>query len=78
MYWDHKEEPTINGELQNDPENTNSILLIYAFDVSNKVVKLINEPILKQEKPPDHSPIESVILPNPEKNKLNNFQLHVH
>ena len=76
MYWDEDDVQTktmINGETPNEAINTNSILLVYALDFSDKVVKLTTEPILRRELAPDQAPCECVLLPIPEKNRLSDL-----
>lgn len=72
MYWDHNDVQSnvmVNGETPNDPENTNCTLLVYALDFSDKVVKLVSDPILRQELPAYQAPLECILLPIAEKNK---------
>lgn len=79
MYWDHNDvqsKPLVNGEVdasaQNTPESSNtsnSILLVYALDLTDKVVKLKTEPVLRRELPPEQAPIECILLPTLEKGR---------
>lgn len=74
MYWDHNDVQSntlMNGEIVNDPHSYNSILMVYALDFSCKIVKLVDEPILRQELLPDHTPIECILLPLQVKSKSN-------
>lgn len=68
--------PLINGETQNEGEaSVNSILLVYALDFSDKVVKLTTEPVLRRELPPDQAPNECILLPALEKGRLTSSSL---
>lgn len=70
MYWDHHEAGRLmNGEIRNNIENTNVVILVYALDFSGQVVKVASEPIVKRELPPEQAPIEHVLLPFQEKSK---------
>lgn len=73
MYWDQNEVESsklINGEVQNNNQTkTGAILLVYAFDLTGKVVKLVPEPVARRELPASQIPIEHVLLPLHEKNR---------
>ena len=73
MYWEYNDiqcKTVINGETQNETQsNANAILLVYAIDFSDKVVKLNPKPILKRELSADEAPCECVLLPPFEKAK---------
>ncbi|XP_034941309.1 baculoviral IAP repeat-containing protein 6 isoform X2 [Chelonus insularis] len=81
MYWDHNDEPSgnkfINGENHNEIGSSKALILIYALDFSDKVPKLITEPVAKREFPADQAPVENVFLPLQDKyrslslNKIN-------
>ncbi|XP_016842826.1 baculoviral IAP repeat-containing protein 6 isoform X2 [Nasonia vitripennis] len=79
MYWDHNDvqsKPLINGETQNEEESSvNSILLVYALDFSDTVVKLTTEPVLRRELPPDQAPNDCILLPTLEKGRLGSSSL---
>lgn len=67
MYWDQNDEPSennfINGENYNEADPIKALLLIYALDFTDKVPKLVPEPIVKRELSSDWAPIENVFLP---------------
>lgn len=67
MYWDHNDVQA-NGEVQ---RHGNALLLVYALDFSEKTVKLAREPLLRRELPPEHAPVEQVLLPLREKRRSN-------
>ncbi|XP_012256631.2 baculoviral IAP repeat-containing protein 6 isoform X2 [Athalia rosae] len=72
MYWDQNEVETtklINGEDHNNPCKGGALLLVYAFDLTGKVVKLLPEPVARRELPISHVPIEHVLLPLRDKNR---------
>lgn len=73
MYWDQNElesSKLINGEVHNNPsKGEGALLLVYAFDLTGKVVKLVPEPVAKRELPISQVPIEHVLLPLQEKNR---------
>ena len=74
MYWDHNDtqgESLSNGETRNEDDNDKTILMVYELDFSEKVVRLVPEPIVKQELPKEETPVENVLLPIQEKNKGN-------
>lgn len=81
MYWDHNDiqsKPLMNGEIQGDSETSASpILLVYALDFADKVVRLRPEPILKRELPLDQAPEECVLLPSFERSRLFNGNMHL-
>ncbi|XP_076233643.1 BIR repeat containing ubiquitin-conjugating enzyme [Calliopsis andreniformis] len=72
MYWDHNDTQSgrlINGEIHDEAVNTNAILLVYALDFSEQVVKISSEPVVRRELPADQAPVEHVFLPLRENNK---------
>ncbi|XP_046485616.1 baculoviral IAP repeat-containing protein 6 isoform X2 [Neodiprion pinetum] len=73
MYWDQNEvessKPGANEEERNDASECGAILLVYAFDLGGKVLKLIPEPIVRRELPAAQIPVEHVLLPLQEKNR---------
>ncbi|XP_035734374.1 baculoviral IAP repeat-containing protein 6-like isoform X2 [Vespa mandarinia] len=70
MYWDHHETGRLmNGEIRNNIENTNVVILVYALDFSGQVVRVASEPIVKRELPSEQAPIDHVLLPFQEKSK---------
>lgn len=74
MYWDHNETQggsLANGETRNEDDSDKAILLVYALDFSEKVVRLVPDPIVRQELPAEETPVEHVLLPIQEKNKGN-------
>ncbi|XP_063984704.1 baculoviral IAP repeat-containing protein 6 isoform X2 [Diachasmimorpha longicaudata] len=76
MYWDQNDESSklINGENHNDASLSEcSLLLIYALDFTEKVPKIVPEPLIKRELPPDQTPVEWVFLPLQEKHRLTNL-----
>ncbi|XP_033217381.1 baculoviral IAP repeat-containing protein 6 isoform X2 [Belonocnema kinseyi] len=75
MYWDHNETQgggsLANGETRNEDDSDKAILLVYALDFSEKVVRLVPDPVVRQELPAEETPVEHVLLPIQEKNKGN-------
>uniref|UniRef100_A0A0C9RVJ5 Dual E2 ubiquitin-conjugating enzyme/E3 ubiquitin-protein ligase BIRC6 n=1 Tax=Fopius arisanus TaxID=64838 RepID=A0A0C9RVJ5_9HYME len=76
MYWDQNDGSTklLNGENHNEsstPEN--SLLLIYALDFTDKVPKIIPDPLIKRELSPEQTPVEWVLLPLQEKHRINSI-----
>ncbi|XP_017883088.1 baculoviral IAP repeat-containing protein 6 isoform X2 [Ceratina calcarata] len=72
VYWDHNDTQSdrlINGKIQDDANNANAILLVYALDFSGQVVKPFSEPVARRELSADEAPVEHVFLPLQENNK---------
>ncbi|XP_023289754.1 baculoviral IAP repeat-containing protein 6 isoform X3 [Orussus abietinus] len=73
VYWDQNETQSgklINGDARHCACTGNAILLVYLLDFSGKVVKLVPQPIVRRELPEDQMPVEHVLLPLHEKNKV--------
>ncbi|XP_044597131.1 baculoviral IAP repeat-containing protein 6 isoform X2 [Cotesia glomerata] len=73
MYWDQNddssENKTINSENHNFVDSAKALLLVYALDFSEKVPKIITEPVVKRELSANQTPITHVFLPLQEKYK---------
>ncbi|KAK9296171.1 hypothetical protein QLX08_009734 [Tetragonisca angustula] len=70
VYWDHNDTQSdrlISGN--DDINNMNTVLLVYALDFSGQVVKVFSEPVAKRELSADEAPVEHVFLPFQDKNK---------
>ncbi|XP_066597963.1 baculoviral IAP repeat-containing protein 6 isoform X2 [Prorops nasuta] len=65
MFWDHsyaQSDKLINGETHN-AFSTNSILLVYALDFTEKLVKVSSEPVVRRELSAEQLPLEHFFLP---------------
>jgi len=81
MYWDHNDSQSSklinNSETRANENYTNAILLIYALDFSDSVVKMTSEPLIKRELPLEQAPIEHVLLPLQERQRSSTSSTNV-
>lgn len=77
MYWDQDDGSSVDNKIINNEDdddnnnnNKNSLLLVYKFDFTDKVPKLISDPIVKRELTYNQTPVQSILLPLQDKNNI--------